>query len=64
MTVLVTIYVLGVVIGLLFADAGPLARVGLALLWPVAFAAFAATVVMLILAALVALPFQRRTSHG
>jgi len=60
MTVLVAIYVLGLLIGLVFADAGPLARIGLALLWPLAIAAFAATVAALILVALVALPFRRR----
>ncbi len=60
MTVFVAVYVLGVLIGLVFADAGPLARIGLALLWPIAFAAFAATVAALILVALVALPFRGR----
>ena len=60
MTVLVAVYALGVLVGLVFTDAGPLARIGLALLWPLAFGAFAVTVALLILVALVALPFRGR----
>lgn len=59
-TVLFAVYAAGVAIGLVFTDAGPLARVGLALLWPLAFVAFALTVAVLILAALIALPFRGR----
>ena len=56
----VTIYVVGVLIGLVCTDARPLTRTGLALLWPLAFAAFVVTVAALILVALVALPFRGR----
>jgi len=37
------IYAVGVVIGLITTDARPLARVGLALLWPVGVLAFVVT---------------------
>ena len=47
------IYVLGVVIGLLKADAAPVARVGWAVLWPVGPAAFVVTVTVLLAAAVV-----------
>ncbi len=56
----VALYVLGVLIGLVFTDARPLARLGLALLWPLAFVVFAVTVVVLIVVAIVALPFRGR----
>jgi hypothetical protein len=59
-TVLFAVYATGVAIGLVFTDAGPLGRIGIALLWPLAFIAFAVTVAVLILAALVALPFRGR----
>ena len=39
----VTIYAIGVVIGLIATDARPLARVCLALLWPVGVLAFVVT---------------------
>ena len=39
-----TIYAVGVVIGLITTDARPLARICLALLWPVGVAAFVVTV--------------------
>jgi hypothetical protein len=59
-TVLLAVYAIGVAIGVVFTDAGLLARIGLALLWPLAFVAFAVTVAVLILAALIALPFRGR----
>jgi hypothetical protein len=60
MTFLVVVYALGVLIGLVRTDAGPLARAGYALLWPLAIVAFAVTVAVLVLVALVALPFRGR----
>jgi len=51
------IYAAGVVAALLFTDARPLARVGLALAWPVGPAAFVATIGLLIAAALVIFPW-------
>jgi hypothetical protein len=50
------IYVLGVLAGLIFTDARPLARVSLALAWPVAPLAFVAVVSGLLLAALYIFP--------
>jgi hypothetical protein len=50
------IYVLGVLAGLIFTDARPLARVGLALAWPVAPLAFVVVVSGLLLAALYIFP--------
>jgi hypothetical protein len=50
------IYVVGVVLGLVFTDARPLARVGLALAWPVAPLAFVVVVSGLLVAALYIFP--------
>jgi len=50
------IYVLGVLAGLIFTDARPLARVGLALAWPAAPLAFVVVVSGLLLAALYIFP--------
>ena len=57
---ILTLYAAGVLIGVIFGDARPLSRLGLALLWPLAFLAFAVTVVVLIAVAVIALPFQHR----
>jgi hypothetical protein len=54
--VAILIYVLGVVAGLIFTDARPLARAGLALAWPVAPLAFVAVVSLLLVAALYIFP--------
>lgn len=51
-----TVYVLGVLIGLWRTDASPAGRVALALLWPVGPLAFGATVVVLLGASLIAFP--------
>ncbi len=56
MKLLLLIYVVGVVWGLLRADARPLARVALALLWPLGPMAFGLTLAVLFLAAHVAFP--------
>ena len=56
MRVVFLIYVLGVLAGLVFTDARPLARVGLALAWPVAPLAFVVVVSGLLLAALYIFP--------
>ena len=56
MRVVFLIYVLGVLAGLIFTDARPLARVGLALAWPVAPLAFVVVVSGLLLAALYIFP--------
>jgi hypothetical protein len=51
------IYVAGVVAGLLLTDARPLARVGLAVAWPIGPAAFAGVIALLLVAALVIFPW-------
>jgi hypothetical protein len=51
-----TIYAIGVVIGLFATDARPLARVGLALLWPVGVLAFIVTIGGLLAASTVLFP--------
>ncbi|MGH6690647.1 MAG: hypothetical protein ACREF4_08215, partial [Gammaproteobacteria bacterium] len=53
---LLPVYLAGVAVGLLFTDARGPARLALALLWPVGFLAFAITVSILFVAALVAFP--------
>ena len=50
------IYVAGVVAGLIFTDARPLTRLGLALAWPIAPLAFVAVVSLLLIAALYIFP--------
>jgi len=50
------IYLLGVAGGLMFTDARPLARVGLALAWPIGPLAFVAVVSLLLVAALYIFP--------
>ena len=52
----VAIYVAGVVWGLLKIDARPIARIGLAILWPLGPLAFIVTVAILLTASLVAFP--------
>jgi hypothetical protein len=56
MRVALLIYVLGVVAGLVATDARPLARVGLALAWPIGPIAFAAVISLLLIAALYIFP--------
>ena len=56
MRVVLLIYVLGVIAGVLFTDARPLARVGLALAWPIGPLAFAVVVSGLLVAALYIFP--------
>ena len=56
MRVVILIYVVGVVAGLIFTDARPLARAGLALAWPIAPLAFVAVVSLLLIAALYIFP--------
>ena len=50
------VYVVGVIVGLVWADARPAARVALAVLWPVGLLAFAVTVCVLIGASAIAFP--------
>jgi hypothetical protein len=50
------VYVVGVAWGLFKIDAGPAARVGLALAWPLGPAAFIVIVTMLLAAAAIAFP--------
>jgi hypothetical protein len=52
----ILIYAAGVVAGLIFTDARPLARAGLALAWPVGPLAFAVVIAGLLLAALYIFP--------
>ena len=54
--VAILIYAVGVVVGLMFTDARPLTRVGLALAWPLAPLAFVTVVTTLLLAALYIFP--------
>ena len=56
MPVAILIYVVGVAVGLIFTDARPLARTGLALAWPIAPLAFVVVVSGLLLAALYIFP--------
>jgi hypothetical protein len=56
MTILGGVYLLGVAAALVITDARGMARVGLALLWPIGPLAFVATVTMLLLASLIAFP--------
>jgi len=50
------VYLLGVAIGMIAIDARGLARVGLALLWPLGPLAFVITISILLLASLIAFP--------
>jgi len=50
------IYAVGAVVGLVFTDARPLARLGLALAWPIGPATFLVVVSGLLLAALYIFP--------
>jgi len=54
--VVLAIYVLGVMAGLFFTDARPLARVALALAWPIGPLAFVTVVTGLLVAALYIFP--------
>ena len=56
MRVALLIYALGAIVGLVLTDARPLARVGLALAWPVGPLAFAVVVSGLLIAALYIFP--------
>ena len=50
------VYVAGVALGLILSDAKPLARIGLAVLWPLGPLAFIVTITILFVAALIAYP--------
>jgi hypothetical protein len=50
-------YVVGVVIGLVAIDSGPITRIGLALVWPLGPLAFLVTVAGLLVAAAIAFPW-------
>ena len=50
------LYIGGVVVGLFSTDARPAARVALALLWPLAPAAFVVTIALLLVTAAIAFP--------
>ena len=52
-----TVYLVGVVVGVLAVDGSPATRVGLALLWPLGPLAFIATVAGLLVVAGIAFPF-------
>ena len=51
-----TIYAIGVAIGLALTDARPLARASIALLWPLGFVTFAVTIAVLLIAAMLVFP--------
>jgi hypothetical protein len=51
------IYAAGVAAGLIITDARPLARIGIALAWPIGPAAFVAVIAVLLVAALVIFPW-------
>ena len=55
-TVVALVYVSGVVLGTILGDAQPLARIGLALVWPLGPAAFVITVGTLLGASVIAFP--------
>lgn len=50
------VYAAGIILGLLFTDARPLTRIGLALLWPLGPLAFVVTLAILAVASLIAFP--------
>jgi hypothetical protein len=50
------IYVIGAAVGLVLTDARPLARVALALLWPLGPLAFVLTLAILLVAAMLVFP--------
>jgi hypothetical protein len=50
------IYATGVAAGLVLTDASPLARVVIALLWPLGAAAFVVTIAILLVAAMLVFP--------
>ena len=56
MNLVLLVYVVGVAWGLLRTDARPLARVALALLWPLGPIAFGVTLSILLAASLIAFP--------
>ena len=56
MRAVILIYAAGVAAGLIFTDARPLTRVGLALAWPIAPLAFAVVIGLLVVAALYIFP--------
>jgi len=60
MTALLTLYLVGVLVGLVRTDGGPVDRVSCALLWPLGPLAFVLTVAGLVVVALLALPGGRR----
>jgi len=51
------VYVVGLLVGLLATDSGLVARIGLALAWPLGPLAFLATVAGLLVVAAIAFPF-------
>ena len=50
------VYAIGVALGLVLTDARPLARVSIALLWPLAIVTFAVTIATLVGAAMLVFP--------
>ncbi len=56
MSIVLSIYAVGVILGLVFADTRLLVRLTLALLWPLGPLAFVATMLLLIVVACVAFP--------
>jgi hypothetical protein len=50
------VYAIGVAVGLVLTDARPLARVSIALLWPLAIVTFAVTIATLVGAAMLVFP--------
>jgi hypothetical protein len=56
LTIVAVLYGLGVLVGLLRTDAGPVVRISLALLWPLGPVAFAVTVAGLLLVAALTVP--------
>ena len=49
-------YAIGVAVGLVLTDARPLARMSIALLWPLAIVTFAVTIAILVAAAMLVFP--------
>lgn len=56
MRLLLLLYAAGLVVALVKTDAPAPSRVGLAVLWPLAIAAFAVTIAVLVLVAAIAFP--------
>jgi hypothetical protein len=61
---LLAVYIVGAALGIVFTDARPIRRVGLALAWPLGVAAMVVTITALVLASLVLFPVVGAVAVG